>query len=444
VDARVLMFALLCTLVTGSLFGAAPAWLAARTDMNQMLKSSGRAATDGSSAHRLRNLLIVGEFAVALVLLTGAGLFVHGLQRFVEQDPGWRIDGLLTASAYQTGSQYSSPEKLGDFLDRLEQRLAALPGVQHAALCSSLPLWGFGQNHGFRIEGQPPPRPGEELLMQVAAVSPAHFAALEIRLREGRLFTSRDDASQPDVVVINEAMARRFWPGQSPIGKRIGTPDADHPRWLQIVGVVQDIRFPGNLSRPETQWQAYRPLSQDPHARVDLELRSGSPVEILVPALRQAIAELDSDLPLTEVTTARQRVSRLLSHFTIAGVLLRWFGALGLLLAALGIYGVISYFVVQRTNEIGIRMALGAQKSDVLGMVLRRGIILCSLGICLGLGGALSIAALLAAAMPELPGFEILSLAGVCVALFLAALFACWLPACRASRISPMEALRCD
>jgi putative ABC transport system permease protein len=442
VDSRVLLFALFCSCATGALFGVAPAWLASRTNMNEVLKAGSRGSTAGRSQNRLRHALIVGEVALALILLTGAGLFIGGLKRFTQQDPGWRVDGLLIGSLAQTGLKYASPGQRRAFVERLEQRLSTLPGVEHAALSTSLPIFYFGSSRGFLMEGEPLPQPGQEPLVQSVAVTPGHFDALGIRLRQGRFFTTADTTNRPDVVIINEAMARRFWPGESPIGKRIGGADRATPGWQEIIGVVNNLRLPGNLARPDTPWQIYRPLAQEPHAFIAVELRTAGPPEAVAAALRSAVAELDPDLPVNEVQAARTKVDQLLSHFTVAGVFLGAFAILGLVLSALGIYGVISYFVIQRTGEIGIRMALGAQMRDVIWLVLSKGLFLSLLGVVLGLGGAFVVARLLGAAVPEVPARDPAAFAGVIVALIGVALLACWLPARRAAKVDPMVALR--
>ena len=441
-DWRVLLFALLASILTGVLFGVAPAWLASRTDLNGVLKAQARGTTAGRSQHRLRQALIVGEFALALVLLTGAGLFIGGLHRFMRQDPGWRVDGLLTGWLRLDSSKYPSPDQWRSFVERLDERLAAIPGVAQTAVSSSLPIWAFGASRGFVIEGQPAPALGQAPLVHTEAVTPRYFETFGIALRQGRFFSSTDTTNRPDVVIINEAMARQFWPGASPIGKRIGGTDQADPGWQEIVGVVNDIRFPANLGRPDTLWQIYCPIAQDPRPYVAVELRTSGPPEKMAPALHAAVADLDPDLPVNELGSARQHVDRLLANFRLAGGLLGAFAVLGLVLAALGVYGVISHFVAQRTGEIGVRMALGAQTRDVTWMVLRQGVVLSFLGIAVGLAGAVLVVSLLEAAVPELPANDPKTFVAIVGALLLVALFACWWPARRASKVDPLAALR--
>jgi putative ABC transport system permease protein len=445
-DSEVLLFALLCSVATALIFGVAPAWLASRTNMNDVLKAATRGATAGHSQNRLRHTLIIGEVALALVLLTGAGLFNAGLHQFIRQDPGWRVEGLLAGWVPLTSAKYSSPDLRRAFVNRLEERLSILPGVERASLSSSLPIWAFGTSRPFRIEGQTPPPLGQEPLVSAEAVTPGYFKTMDLRLRQGRLFTSLDTTNRPNVVIINEAMARRFWPNESPLGKRIGGYDRANPDpdWQEIVGVVKDIRFPANLSRPETPWQIYRPLAQEPRPGIIIELRTAGAPENLSNALRRAVAELDPDLPVNELEAARKMVDRMLEHFALAGVFLGAFAILGLVLAALGIYGVISYFVAQRTSEIGIRMALGAQMRDVLWLVLSKGLRLSLLGVAVGLAGAFAVVRLLSAAVPEIRTQDPWAFVGVVAILIMVTLIACWLPARRAAKVDPMEALRCE
>jgi putative ABC transport system permease protein len=443
-DLPVLLFALICSAGTGVFFGLAPAWLVSRTNMNEALKASNRGATATGSQNRLRHGLIIGEIAFALVLLTGAGMFISGLKRFIHQDPGWRVDGLLIGWLPQSGPKYATADQRRSFVERLEERLSRLPGVQQVAISSSIPVWSFGTTRWFLIEGKPPPPLGQEPLVFAESVSPAYFDTLGIQLRAGRLFNSMDSADDPNVVIINERMARTFWPDESPIGKRISGPDRDHPEWMKIVGVVNDVRFPANLNRPETLWQTYRPLAQEPRPALGIELRTIGEFRTVAADLCRAVAELDSDLPVNELEPARAMVDRILGHVTLAGVFLGLFAAVGLSLAALGIYGVISYFVTQRKSEIGIRMAVGAQMLDVIWLVLQKGLVLSALGVLFGLAGAYGIARLLAAAVPQVPVNDPKTFAAVILTLISVALLACWLPARRAAKIDPIEALRCE
>jgi predicted permease len=440
-DGRVFLFALVCSLLTGLTFGAVPAWFASRTDVNEALKESLRGTTAGATHHLLRSALIVGEVGFALVLLTGAGLFISGLERFARGSPGWRVDGLVLGQLSLKGTNYNGSGQRAVFLAELEQRLAALPGVEKVGLCESIPVWPFGSSSGFEVEGRPIP-PGQAVPeVYHEAISTDHLRALGLRLREGRSFSSIDTTNSPPVVLINQTMARTFWPNESAVGKRIGNIGPEK-EWREIIGVVEDVRFPGTLGEPYTRYQSYEALAQSPSSRICIVLRTGGAADAMATSLRRVIAGLDPDQALFQVRTARSMIESALGGISLLGRLLGAFAALGLALAAIGVYGLTSYAVVQRTGEIGIRMALGAQRGDVLWLVLSKGLRLSLLGAALGLAGGWAVARLLAAAVPSLPARDPLVFAVVTTTLIGTALLACYVPARRATRVNPMEALR--
>ncbi len=442
IDIRVFTFALICSVLTGLIFGAVPAWFASRADVNEALKDGLRGTTAGHVQQRLRSALIVGEIGFALVLLTGAGLFIGGLHRFVQASPGWKVDDLVCTILTLRGTNYNRSFERVAFINELEQRLAAAPGVEKVGLSSStLPVWPFDGSGGFEIQGRPipPGQPVPEVFRD--AISTNYFEALGLRLREGRAFTSADTATSPRVVIINETMARTYWPEESAIGKRIASP-GPNPTWKEIVGVINDVQFPATLTEPYTRFQSYEPLAQDPGNRISIVLRSRIPVDVLAGPLRNIVGELDRDQALFEVRTARSLIDRGLGRLSLLSRLLGAFAGLGLVLAAIGVYGVTSYAVVQRTGEFGVRMALGAQRRDVLWLLLKHGLRLSLLGSLLGLVGAGAAARLLAAAVPALPSRDPILFVVVTTVLMAVALVACYVPAWRATRINPLEALR--
>jgi predicted permease len=437
-DVRVLAFALGCSLLTGVAFGTVPAWATSKTDLNDTLKESRRGATAGRGRLVLRQSLIVGELALALTLLAGAGLFIRNLQHYLRADPGWRVEGLVTAQVALGSSDYRDQNRLKMSLELIEQRLRELPGVRNASLSWSSIATGFSSSGNFSITGQPAPKSGEYPAAFFESVTPDYFNTLGIHFKEGRAFTAADTAGRPAVAVINETMAKHYWHGQSPIGKRLSRPGGE----IEIVGLVDDVRFPGSLDTPDTPFQVYRPLAQEPGWFLCIELRVADAMTPMAGALREAIATVDPDLPVSGIQTARQSVNGALADVSVVGILLAAFAALGLTLAAVGIYGVISYSASQRTGEIGIRMALGAQRHQVLWLVLRQGLFLSLLGAALGFAGALATARLLAALLPNMSTSDPAIFCAVTTLLVVVALLACYVPARRAAKLDPMKALR--
>ena len=440
-DLRVFAFTLLCSVLTGLLFGAVPALLASRADVNASLSDRPRGSTSSSHA-TFRHALIVSEVAFALVLLTGAGLFLRGLQRFAQRDPGWRVDGLVTAQLGFRGPNYATPEQRIAFFQAFEGRVRALPGVVDVAISSSQPIAGFNSSGPLIAEGQPEPEPGHYSEVFSEAVSLAYFQTLGVRRLAGRLFTADDTADKPPVVIVNERMARQFWPNESPIGKRVAFPGQPDRNWMQVVGVVNDVGFPGNLSESYTRLESFRPLAQQPIQGMNITVRTTTASEALIEPMRRVTAELIPMSPLNRVTTARALVDQNLGRPELLATLLGAFAILGLALSAIGIHGVTSYSVTQRTGEIGIRMALGAQAGDVLRLVLQRGSLLILLGVVIGAFGAYGVAQVLLSTIPTLSAGDPLTPVGLALTLTAVALVACYLPARRASRLDPAVALR--
>ncbi len=442
-DYKVFGFALLCSLLTGVLFGTVPAWLASRADVNLALRENSRGSTAGRSQHRLRHSLIVGEVAFAMVLLAAAGLFLRGLQRFINADPGWQVDGLVTAQMGLRGDKYKTEKQRLVFLTELENRLRTLPGVQHVAIGSSHPVFGFNSSSSFLVEGRPEPPPDKYPEMFYEPVNGDYFETLGARLKQGRTFNAADTSDHPRVLIINETTARTFWPNESPVGKRIIEPGTQR-NFYEIVGVVNDIAFPGDLGEPYTRFEAFVPVTQAVPDYLVIALRTSSSAEAMANSLRSSIAGMDPELPVFRIRSARAAVDSGLGGISLLGSLLGAFAAIGVILAAIGIYGVVSYTVVQRTGELGIRMALGAQSRDVLWLVLGKGAILIASGALLGGLGAYAVSRLLRSVIPSLPTGDPLVLPAAALALVVVALAACYIPARRATRVDPLVALKSE
>jgi len=443
----VLVFAVFASVAAGLLSGAVPAWFAARTDVNHGLKAQARGSTGDRSRHRLRSALIVAEFAFALVLLAGAGFFVRGLQRLAARDPGWRTGGLLTGTVTLPDTLPTDRYVLEDarraFYDRLLQRLAALPGVEHASLSSSLPIYAYNSSRNFAVEGRADPPKGQEPLADYVLVTPDFFNAVGLQLVAGRLFPENLRADSPRLALINETMARQYWPNEDPVGKRLGDPDAKQRNWTEVIGVVRDVGFVANLGLPDTRLQVYCPLVQEPWGYLSIALRGRHPQALAEP-LRRAVADLDPDLPVADLRTVGEAVDHAQRNIHVANQLLAGFALLGLLLAAIGLYGVISTLVTQRTQEFGIRLALGAQTHDVLWLVIGKSLALTALGSLIGCVGAAALVRFLGQLMPGLPGGDPWVLAAIVVLLLAVAVGACFLPARRATRVDPLVALRAE
>ncbi len=449
INGTVLLFTLLASALTGVAVGLLPAWLASRTDVSAALKQGARGSTGDRSRHRLRQALIVFELALALVLLSGAGYFVRGMQRLAHADLGWKPDGLVTAIlSLPFTPKYTTDAQCQAFFDKLESKLTELPGAQQTAISATLPITGFWRSSSLAIEGRPPPAHGKEPLTYNNSVTPGHFATVGMRIVAGRDFTAADRADSRPVVIINETMARTFWPGESAIGKRIGDPDPTQPNWVEVVGVVNDVHPTIELFRPpDTPFQHYRPLGQTPSQFIhwiNLAVRSDAPTATVAAALRTAVQQIDSDQPAYGIVSAREAMEQVTRGFALASQLLGAFALIGLALSSVGIYGVIANLVAQRTPEIGIRMALGAQARDVLWLVLGQGMRLAATGVLIGLACAGGLVRLLNALLPSVPGGDPAGVALVTALLAAVALVACWLPARRATHVDPIIALRTD
>ena len=443
-DWRLLTFAFGASLATGLLFGVAPAWLISRVRINDALKSGARSSTGDRSQNRIRQLLIVGQFALALVLLSGAVLFVRGLDQMLRRDAGWNPVPVLRGILSLPATRYPDTGGMMRFYERVQERVAALPGVASAALCYEIPAFYFPTGRGFLIEGQPSPtNQGNVPGAPINGITPGYFNATGTHILGGRDFAPSDKADSPRVIIISESMARTFFPGKEAVGRRLADYNAKEPVWMEVVGVVQDVRFlnPGNGG---SAFQAYVPLAQNTWSYVALVVRASVPSATLVEPIRRAVGELDPDMAVKELTPVPAYIERNMLTLVAIDRLLLGFAGLGLFLAALGIYGVIARLVAQRTNEIGIRMALGAQVGQIARLILGTGMRLVAVGTGVGLLGAAAIARFFTASMPGMTSNSVTAIAAAVVVLVVIALVACWLPARRATRVNPVEALRAE
>jgi putative ABC transport system permease protein len=443
IDVWVLAFTLGVSVITGLAFGLAPAVQAWRTDVNAALKEEGRGDT-GGHRNRLRHLLVVSEVALALVLLIGAGLLIKSFSRLMEVNPGFRTDGVLTFQVTLTGGK-SSPQKV-NFVEQMVERLKALPGVQAAAATDSLPLTDFARIGVAEIEGRPPidfskVKRGEVTPVSRPTVTRDYFNAMGISVKNGRAFTSQDARPPAGSVIVNEAFEKHFFPGESAVGKRIRLmPGPAEVRWQTVVGVVSDVRQSGLAG--DVMPQVYSPDLEDVGDAMSFVIRVIGEPAGLISAVRGVVAEVEPNQALHNVMTMEQRLANTTTSRRLNTALLGSFAAVALLLAVVGIYGVMSYAVTQRRREIGVRMALGAQKSDVLGLFIHGGLRLTLLGVAIGLAGAFALTRYLSSLLYSVEATDPLTFLTVAVALTGVAMLAGYLPARRAAKIDPMEALR--
>src|SRR5262245_34859057 len=441
IDGGVFGFTLLISLGAGILFGLIPAFQASRVNLNDALKDGGR-SSGGSVHNHLRNLLVVSEVALALALLIGAGLMLRSFIRLMSVDPGLDPRNVLTVDIRLSRNKYSRPQQ-AVFFQQLLERLRALPGIQAAGAVYPMPLSGMEEDLWFDIEGQPPPPPGEHRSAGPRGVSPGYFKAQGIQLLKGRVFTESDGGDTPPVVVINEAMARRYWPDQNPVGKRIAIGRSNgQPVWSEIIGVVKSVRHMALSEEPRSE--VYIPFAQYPLAFMTLVARTDGAQLGYVVAVRSQVHAVDKDQPISNVRTMEERLASAVSQRRFNLILLAIFAGLALSLAAIGIYGVMSYLVSQRAHEIGVRMALGAQTGDVLRLVIRQGMALTLTGVLIGLITAFGLTRLLRNLLFDLSATDPLTFLVTALLLALVALLACYIPARRATKVDPLVALRCD
>jgi len=443
-DWRVLGWASLACLGTALAFGVAPALFALRLDPNTTLKSGSRGNTGDRGHRRFRQFLIAGQFAFAMVLLAGAALFVRGLHEWNNRRFGWESTHLVTGTILLPNTTYPSDEDIADFQRLAVERLEALPGVASASVSYSMPFFGLGEPRKYVVASRPTPERGHEPVAETNGVSPRYFETLGTRLLDGRAFNERDTLTSPKVFIINQAMARGLFGGESPVGRRIARAGGESLEWGEIVGVAGDVQSVAS-DRMAVPYQIYQPMAQEPRHGSEIAVRTaGVAPSTLVESIRTTVMSLDPDLPVRQLQPAATTIARGGNYQKIIGNLLSLLALLGLGLASLGVYGVIARTVALRTGEFGIRLALGARPGDIIRLVLTSGAKLALIGSALGLLGAFGTSRLILAAFPGLQTSSAPVLAGVTLLLIAIAQVACYVPASHAARISPTEALRAE
>ena len=444
-DWQVLGFALLLAIATCLVFGLIPAWHAAKPDLNSTLEHSGRTSGPGGRRLRLRQALVVFQVSMAVMLVIGAGLLIKSFWRLQQVDPGFRAERVLSLGLTLPYAKYDKPEEINQFFNQLHDGVSNLPGVQSAAIAYDHPLQ-TNWIDSFQIEGRVAPADGRGFQANFNPIGPDYFVTVGAPMIRGRQFTPLDDQDHPGVVIVNEAFVRHYFPNEDPIGRRI-RPGPPVRIWreqrltsFEIVGVVRDVKSAG--LQAETEPTYYLPATQAPLHDMTLLVRTTTEPTAIVPALRQTVWSIDPNQPIANVNTLEQIVSDSISQPRLNMTLMALFGALALILAAVGIYGLLSYTVTQRTREMGIRLALGAQVGDVLRLVLKQGMVLALVGQAIGLAGALALTRLIRALLFGVTPTDVTIFAAVVGVLTTIALLACYLPARRATKVDPLKALR--
>jgi predicted permease len=455
-DWRVFLFTIGLSFVTGILFGLVPALQAGVVDVHETLKETGRGT---SGKHWLRSSLVVVEVGTTLVLLIGAGLMIRSFYRLQKVDPGFSYEHLTSFSIALPQKKYASAEQRDQFYSRLLEDLHALPGVETTAAASGLPLGNNGWQTSFVVDGRPKPPRDQTPLMEACLVTPDYFKAMNIPVKSGRVFNSHDDRSSIvgkdlskldddmkqiaplNAIVIDEEFARRFWPGEEAVGKRIKMGPEEHPVFLTVLGVVGRVKMEG-LSQDSHRVQGYFPHAQVPNGSMTVIIKAAGDPNQLIAAVRQKVREIDSDQPIDDIRTMNQIRAESVAPERLNLTLLSIFAGIALVLAIVGIYGVMSYSVTQRTHEIGIRMAIGAQPRDVFRMIIRQGMLLALIGVGAGLVGAFLLTRLMASLLFGVEPTDPATFAAIALLLTAVALVACYVPGRRATKVDPVVSLR--
>jgi putative ABC transport system permease protein len=441
-DYRVVAFTAIASLTVGLVSGLLPAWRVSHADLAGSLNETGRGSSEGVRGRRTRSALVVLEIVLALVLLASAGLLAESFLRLQKVQPGFDPTNVMTARVALPNATYGKPEQAAAFYKTLLARISELPGVRSASAAWWLPLSGSEITFNFDIEERPVPTANQPLA-QVNSVALDYFKALGVPLLRGRDFTARDDINAPPVVIVSEEFARQFFPGEDPVGKRItpnGSVTPGKAPVREIVGVVGDTHLISLSAAPKPQ--IYVPHQQFAVQGMSLVVRSTSNPQSLTETLRKTVAELDKDIPLFRPRTLVDYAAQSVSQPRFNAMLVGLFALIALLLAAAGIFGVISYTVTQRTQEIGIRLALGAQRSDVLRLIIGQGMRLLLIGLACGFVGVFGLGHLLQSLLFGIEAHDLATMLGVSAILSLVAFFACWIPAMRAAQVDPVIALR--
>lgn len=442
IDVPVLLFTLGVALATGVIFGVAPAWHGAYANQSEALKEGGRSGGEGARGRRVRHLLAVVEVAVALVLLVGAGLLARSLAVIAKTDLGFNPRNVLALSIQLPPQKYAEDSKIVQFYEQVAERIAAMPGVQSVGAGSSVLLGPLPQSAALSVEGRPAPRDTVNIPVPFDTVTNGYFTTLGIPLTRGRLFAPEDTANAPTRVLANEAFVRRFFPSEDPLGKRVtfDNPQGENVQWLTIIGVVGDTRR-GGIDRPA--WaELYLSLTQSADRRLTVLVRTvGDPLRT-VRAAQEQVWAVDPAQPVASVRTLEELVAQTQANRRFTKTMLTVFAVVALLLAAVGIYGVIAYSTAQRTHEIGVRVALGATRSDVLQLVLRDGLRIGMLGTIIGIAAAVGASRLLSSLLFGISPQDPLTFVGLATCLLLVTVLASWIPARRALKVAPNTALR--
>ena len=441
IDFKVLGFTLLVSVATGVIFGLAPAIQAARFNQSETLKEGGRDTASGGSGKRLRSLLVTAEVAISLVLLIGAGLLINSFLRLRNVDPGFRIDNLLTMKIVLSGPKYREADRRSAFYKDLVQRVEALAGVRSAAVTTSIPLYSDGNSITMVFEGRPEPPPGQEPIIETRIISPEYFDTMGIPFLKGRQLTEQDTRTSPKVVVISEAMARRYWPNEDAVGKRIAFGKVEKPEdWIQVIGVVKDVRQ--RLIKDPKPQMYFSHQQTDFFAPEDLVVKTDVDPTSMAATVRNAVWQIDKDQPVSDIRTMEEVFADSIARQRFSMLLLAIFASVALVLAAVGIYGVMSYSVAQRTHEIGIRMAVGAQTGAVLKLAVSYGMKLVIIGIIVGLVAAFVLTRVMSTLLFGVTATDPATFTLISLLFVIVAAIASYIPARRATKVNPIVALR--